>query len=48
MKPVTGTKTQPQKKVASGDNRVPHSLSEGEILIDIAENRWRLGRSMGV
>jgi hypothetical protein len=43
IKPVTGSKTQPQKKVASDD-----SLFEGEILIGIAENRWRLGRSMGV
>jgi hypothetical protein len=37
MKPVTGSKTQPQKEVASHDNRVPDSLFEGEILIDIAE-----------
>jgi vaccinia related kinase len=42
-KPVTGSKTQHHKKVASDD-----SLFEQEILIDIAENRWSLDRSMGV
>jgi hypothetical protein len=35
MKPVTGSKTQPQKKVAS--HRVLDSLFEGEILIAISE-----------
>jgi vaccinia related kinase len=48
MKPVTGSKIQPKKKVASDSNRVPESIREGEILIDIAENRWKLGSSIGV
>jgi vaccinia related kinase len=48
MKPATGSKTRPQKKVTSDVNRVPDYLFEGDMLIDIAENRWRLGRPMGV
>jgi vaccinia related kinase len=33
--------------VVSNDGVVPKSLLEGEILTDIAENRWKLGRSIG-
>jgi hypothetical protein len=48
MKPARGSKIQPKKKVASNGNRLPDSIRDGEILIDNAENRWKLGRSIGV
>jgi vaccinia related kinase len=45
MEPATGSKIQPKKKLASNGN---DSIGDGEILIDNAENRWKLGRSIGV
>jgi hypothetical protein len=34
--------------VASNGNRLPDSIDDGEILIDNAGNRRKLGRSIGV
>ncbi|PNF16481.1 Serine/threonine-protein kinase VRK1 [Cryptotermes secundus] len=48
MKRATGSEIRGKKKVASHGNRLPNSICDGEILIDNAENRWKLGRSIGV
>jgi vaccinia related kinase len=49
MEPATGAEVeQPKKRVASNGNRLPDPIREGEILVDIAKNQWRLGRSIGV
>jgi vaccinia related kinase len=45
MEPATGSKIQPEKKVSSNGN---DSIGDGDILIDNAQNRWKLGRSIGV
>jgi vaccinia related kinase len=45
MEPATGSKIQPEKKVTSNGN---DSIGDREISIDNAENRWKLGRSIGV
>ncbi|PNF16722.1 hypothetical protein B7P43_G00858 [Cryptotermes secundus] len=48
MKRVNGSEIQPKKKMTSNSNILFDSIREGEILIDIAENRWKLGSSIGV
>ena len=39
---------QPKKRLAANGNVLPDPISEGEILIDIARNQWKLGRSLGI
>lgn len=47
--PATGAEIeQPKKRVASNGNRLPDPIREGEILVDITKNQWKLGRSVGV
>ncbi|PNF39204.1 hypothetical protein B7P43_G01303 [Cryptotermes secundus] len=47
--PATGAEIeQPKKRVASNGNRLPDPIREGEILVDIAKNQWKLGSSVGV
>jgi vaccinia related kinase len=48
MKPATrGEMEQPKKRVASNGNRLPDTICEGEVLIGITTNQWKLGRSIG-
>lgn len=46
--PATGAEVEPKKRLASNGNRLPDPIREGEVLTDITENQWKLGRSIGV
>jgi hypothetical protein len=49
MEPATGAEIEhPKKRVAPNGNRLPDPIREGEILVDITKNQWKLGRSIGV
>jgi vaccinia related kinase len=46
--PAIGAQIEPKKRVASNGNRLPDPIREGEILVDITKNQWKLGKSVGV
>ncbi|PNF23470.1 Serine/threonine-protein kinase VRK1 [Cryptotermes secundus] len=49
MERATGAEMeQPKKRVAANGNILPDPISEGEVLIDLARNQWKLGRSIGI
>jgi vaccinia related kinase len=46
--PSAGAEIEPKKRLASNGNRLPDPIREGEMLTDITENQWKLGKSIGV
>jgi vaccinia related kinase len=49
MEPATGEEMeQPKRRIASNGYILPDPICEGEVLIDIAANQWKLGRSVGI